>query len=95
MFNPQASYCSCYGITKSPEAEACRYHTKPIWKKQEEDYERAKKPQKKEFSELTTQEKIERVFEMYAPKIVTVDEDGYLRVEQNNDKPKSEKETNT
>lgn len=32
---------------------------------------------------------------MYAPKIVTVDEDGYLRVEQYNDKPKSEKETNT
>ena len=49
MFNPQASYCSCYGITKSPEGEACRYYTKPIWKKQEEDYERAKKPQKKNF----------------------------------------------
>lgn len=75
-------------------SEAIKRYKKLLAEWQQEEALLAKAAQE-EFAKLTTQEKIERVFEMYSPKIVTVDEDGYLRVEQHNNKNKSEKETNT
>ena len=79
----------CPSIEPKVETELIKKYKRLLseWKKEEEELIRTTQISKsatgavKEPKQLEVMEIIDRTFDMYAPKFVTIDEDGYLRVE--------------